>query len=478
MRTCRASASTRCRPAWAASRARSARSPPRTTPQAAKDISAVSGACTQLAGGAEHRPGLPVRLPRPVGHPGRPDLLRLRHQLGGREHPDHRLHRPHALDRGRQRPAEPPRLGHAQLHLGPRRRHDRRHLPPLLRGRRRRHRARSASRWRRPASPRARSPTRRRRRSSARSRSAAPSTRPRSSTPTGRRTSCGSPAVPARPRSGRSSWLPSGTSFVAGTNPTSLLVPDQPWEAGTVEAPDMVTTGGRYYLFFSGNDWNSAQLRGGRGHLHRPAWARAATPHRAHPLERAGVAGPGGESVFADTSGNFWIAFHAWVPGAVGFPNSRDLYLRRLTFSGTGADGRPVRLESAGRRQRFGPPGDARRVHGGAQCREVAPSAPSSATRRPRRAASGRSASVARSLKRRASSRPSCSVAASLAAPRTATSQSPGSGGMSSMWLPAGQDGGGRLGPPAGQPGEPVRAVTDQRQIVGDGSRADAELGA
>jgi hypothetical protein len=47
------------------------------------------------------------------------------------------------------------------------------------------------------------------------------------------------------------------------------------------------------------------------------------------------VAGPGGESVFADTSGNFWIAFHAWVPGAVGFPNSRDLYLRRLTFSGS-----------------------------------------------------------------------------------------------------------------------------------------------
>jgi hypothetical protein len=47
------------------------------------------------------------------------------------------------------------------------------------------------------------------------------------------------------------------------------------------------------------------------------------------------VAGPGGESVFADTAGNFWIAFHAWLPGAVGFPNSRDLSLRRLSFSGS-----------------------------------------------------------------------------------------------------------------------------------------------
>ena len=45
---------------------------------------------------------------------------------------------------------------------------------------------------------------------------------------------------------------------------------------------------------------------------------------------------PGGEWVFADANANFWIAFHAWVPGAVGFPNSRDLYLRRLTFTGLG----------------------------------------------------------------------------------------------------------------------------------------------
>ena len=47
-----------------------------------------------------------------------------------------------------------------------------------------------------------------------------------------------------------------------------------------------------------------------------------------------GDAGPGGESVFIDTAGKYWIAFHAWVPGAVGFPNSRGLYLRRLSLSG------------------------------------------------------------------------------------------------------------------------------------------------
>ena len=127
---------------------------------------------------------------------------------------------------------------------------------------------------------------------------------------------------------------PSGTAFVPGSNPTSLLVPDQPWEAGTVEAPNLITTGGHYYLFYSGNDWNSSNYAVGVATCTGPLGPCAdASPH---PILASGpgVAGPGGESVFADTAGNFWIAFHAWVPDAVGFPNSRDLYLRRLTLSG------------------------------------------------------------------------------------------------------------------------------------------------
>lgn len=128
---------------------------------------------------------------------------------------------------------------------------------------------------------------------------------------------------------------PAGTAFAPGASATPLLVPDQAWEGGTVEAPDLMTTGGRYYLFYSGNDWNGADYAIGvascTGPL-GPCRDAAPTPILA---SGPGVAGPGGESVFADTSGNYWIAFHAWIPGAVGFPNSRDLYLRRLTFSGS-----------------------------------------------------------------------------------------------------------------------------------------------
>jgi beta-xylosidase len=129
---------------------------------------------------------------------------------------------------------------------------------------------------------------------------------------------------------------PSGTAFVAGANPTQLLVPDQAWQSGTVEAPELVTTGGHYFLFYSGNDWNTASYAVGVATCIGPLGPCSDATPKPILSSAPGVAGPGGEWVFADTSGNFWMAFHAWVPGAVGFPNSRDLYLRRLTFTGFG----------------------------------------------------------------------------------------------------------------------------------------------
>jgi hypothetical protein len=38
--------------------------------------------------------------------------------------------------------------------------------------------------------------------------------------------------------------------------------------------------------------------------------------------------------VFTDPSGGLWIAFHAWSPGAVGYPHHRDLYVRPLNLAG------------------------------------------------------------------------------------------------------------------------------------------------
>jgi beta-xylosidase len=125
----------------------------------------------------------------------------------------------------------------------------------------------------------------------------------------------------------------SGTSF-ATSSPTELLAADQAWEAGVIEAPDLVFSAGRYFLFYSGNNWNSANYAIGVATCRGPEGP--CTDMTSQPILSSGpgMAGPGGESVFFDTSGTPWIAFHAWVPGAVGYPDSRALYLRRLSLSG------------------------------------------------------------------------------------------------------------------------------------------------
>ncbi len=120
---------------------------------------------------------------------------------------------------------------------------------------------------------------------------------------------------------------------VVGAGPAPLLTPNLGWEAGVVEAPDMVVVGGRYVLFFSGNDWDSAHYAVGAAQCSGPLGPCA--PWSGPVLGNEGdVVGPGGESVFFDASGAPYMAFHAWSPGAVGYPHSRELYIRPLDLSG------------------------------------------------------------------------------------------------------------------------------------------------
>jgi beta-xylosidase len=127
---------------------------------------------------------------------------------------------------------------------------------------------------------------------------------------------------------------PTGKSFVSGSTPTNILSPDQGWEAGTVEAPDLVDSNGRYLLFYSGNAWGTANYAVGVATCATPLGPCTDTAPTPILSSGNGMAGPGGESIFQDGQGNEWIAFAAWNPGAVGFPNSRGLYIRSLTLSG------------------------------------------------------------------------------------------------------------------------------------------------
>jgi hypothetical protein len=117
-----------------------------------------------------------------------------------------------------------------------------------------------------------------------------------------------------------------GTSLVG---PATLIAQaDQAWEAGIVEAPTMLAQGGRYYLFYSGNDWNTANYAVGYAVCASPL-GPCTKPNPGPWLTSSPTAqGPGSPSVFTDEQGSTWLALHSWVGGKVGYPQgARNLFV-------------------------------------------------------------------------------------------------------------------------------------------------------
>ena len=130
-----------------------------------------------------------------------------------------------------------------------------------------------------------------------------------------------------------SSQLTADGTGLAGSAAEILVRPSQSWEGGVVEGPSMLLWSGRYYLFYSANDWDSANYAIGVATCQGPIGP--CSKPLAHALlgSQEGMSGPGGPSLFADQDGQLWMAFHAYLPTAVGYPNSRLLFLRRLAFA-------------------------------------------------------------------------------------------------------------------------------------------------
>jgi beta-xylosidase len=121
--------------------------------------------------------------------------------------------------------------------------------------------------------------------------------------------------------------------------PVKLIVRDQPWERPLIENPAMVKHDDKYYLFYSGNWWESHEYAIGyavcetvTGPCEKPLsepWFQFNPP----------VMGPGGESFFTDLKGNLWMAYHAWTGADVGYPSGkRSLHIDLVTFE----DDKPV----------------------------------------------------------------------------------------------------------------------------------------
>src|SRR5688572_8355087 len=126
---------------------------------------------------------------------------------------------------------------------------------------------------------------------------------------------------------------PDGMNLIG--EPVKLIERDQPWERPLIENPAMVLHNDRYYLFYSGNWWESHEYAIGyavcetvTGPCEKPLsepWFKFKPP----------VMGPGGEAFFTDTEGNLWMAYHAWTGADVGYPSGkRSLHIDLVTFEG------------------------------------------------------------------------------------------------------------------------------------------------
>jgi beta-xylosidase len=131
---------------------------------------------------------------------------------------------------------------------------------------------------------------------------------------------------------------PDGMSLVE--EPVKLLVRDQAWERPLIENPAMVKHDDSYYLFYSGNWWES----------HEYAVSYAVCETVLGPCEKPldapwfefkpPVMGPGGEAFFTDPEGNLWMVYHAWTGANVGYSGGgkRSLHIDLVTFE----DDKPV----------------------------------------------------------------------------------------------------------------------------------------
>jgi hypothetical protein len=132
---------------------------------------------------------------------------------------------------------------------------------------------------------------------------------------------------------------------VAG-DPVELVRNDQPWEGDVVEGPSMVRfqpPGGerRYVLFYSANDWDSADYAVGVAVCDSIAGPCTKPPGGPWLASTQDFSGPGGQEFF-ESGGNVWMVHHGFLPGQAGTPGGeRRLYLDEIRFEG--ADPVPVR---------------------------------------------------------------------------------------------------------------------------------------
>jgi beta-xylosidase len=130
----------------------------------------------------------------------------------------------------------------------------------------------------------------------------------------------------------------SGTALLGSAPRRMLLETAQRWEGRIIENPSMTRYAGRWWLFYSGNDWASARYAVGYASCAGPTGPCTRAAARPLLASTAGSLGPGGASAFLDARGALRLAYHYWPGPTTGYvgTNVRRLAVTTLHLDGTG----------------------------------------------------------------------------------------------------------------------------------------------
>src|SRR5262249_55479655 len=109
---------------------------------------------------------------------------------------------------------------------------------------------------------------------------------------------------------------------------------DHAWEGRTVEAPSMAEAGGKFYVFYSGNRFDTGNYAEGWAVCDAPIGPCTKPANNILLQSHDAIAGPGGGEVFIAPGGQLFIAYHAWTAPYIGYLYKRQLHVDKLNIVG------------------------------------------------------------------------------------------------------------------------------------------------
>ena len=126
-----------------------------------------------------------------------------------------------------------------------------------------------------------------------------------------------------------------GLTFAGEEIVVEGIVNDQEWEGGVVEAPTIYFRDGTYYLFYSGNNYKSADYAVGYATSESLTGPYQDAPENPILATENPAIGPGHQTLIEDPDGDLWMVYHAWKGSSF---LERNVWIDELVFE----DGKPV----------------------------------------------------------------------------------------------------------------------------------------